>query len=197
MSLVRRFESGQGDGSAGGGTMNPTIVAIQAGVRRGGIEFRQTLRTPGPLNYIFLPAIFLVVMYFLRGKSVPGTGFSLSAATIPSVFGMQIVFAGLIMVATILFMEREDGTLPGQRRRPTGWWATSSADLPDHGYVAGFAGDRLDPRRAPFWRAEAWQPWGLVHLDLVLVPRPGGDDANRRRTWFSVLQPEQSSSLCR
>jgi ABC-2 type transport system permease protein len=101
--------------------MNPTIVAIQAGVRRGGIEFRQTFTNFQDLwNYIFLPAIFLVVMYFLRGKSVPGTGFSLSAATIPSVFGMQIVFAGLIMVATILFMEREDGTLLRAKATPNG-----------------------------------------------------------------------------
>jgi ABC-2 type transport system permease protein len=101
--------------------MNPTMVAIQAGVRRGGIEFRQTLTNFQDLwNYIFLPAIFLVVMYFLRGRSVPGTDFSLSAMTIPSVFGMQVVFAGLIMVATVLIMEREDGTLLRAKATPNG-----------------------------------------------------------------------------
>jgi ABC-2 type transport system permease protein len=101
--------------------MSPTMVAIQAGVRRGGIELRQTFTNFQDLwNYIFLPALFLVVMFFLRGKAVPGTDFSLSAATIPSVFGMQIVFAGLIMVATILFMEREDGTLLRAKATPNG-----------------------------------------------------------------------------
>jgi ABC-2 type transport system permease protein len=101
--------------------MSPTVVAIHAGIRRGGIEFRQTLTNFQDLwNYIFLPAIFLVVMYFLRGKTVPGTDFSLSAMTIPSVFGMQIVFAGLIMVATVLIMEREDGTLLRAKATPHG-----------------------------------------------------------------------------
>jgi ABC-2 type transport system permease protein len=101
--------------------MNPTLVAVRAGVRRGGIEFRQTLTNFQDVwNYVFLPAIFLVVMYFLRGNTVPGTGFSLSAMTIPSVLGMQIVFAGLIMVATILFMEREDGTLLRAKATPNG-----------------------------------------------------------------------------
>lgn len=101
--------------------MNPTVVAIRAGARRGGIELRQTFTNFQDLwNYIFLPALFLIVMYFLRGKSVPGTDFSLSAMTIPSVFGMQIVFAGLIMVATVLIMEREDGTLLRAKATPHG-----------------------------------------------------------------------------
>lgn len=101
--------------------MNPTKVALQAGIRRGGIELRQTFTNLQDLwNYLFLPALFLIVMYFLRGNTVPGTSFSLSATTIPSVLGMQIVFAGLIMVATILFMEREDGTLLRAKATPNG-----------------------------------------------------------------------------
>lgn len=101
--------------------MNPTMVALQAGIRRGGIELRQTFTNLQDLwNYLFLPALFLIVMYFLRGNTVPGTSFSLSATTIPSVLGMQIVFAGLIMVATILFMEREDGTLLRAKATPNG-----------------------------------------------------------------------------
>ena len=101
--------------------MNPAVVAIRAGVRRGGIELRQTFTNLQDLwNYIFLPALFLIVMYFLRGKSVPGTDFSLSAMTIPSVVGMQIVFAGLVMVAAVLIMEREDGTLLRAKATPHG-----------------------------------------------------------------------------
>lgn len=101
--------------------MNPTVVAVRAGIRRGGIELRQTFTNFQDLwNYIFLPAIFLIVMYFLRGKSVPGTDFSLSAVTIPSVVGMQIVFAGLVVVATVLIMEREDGTLLRAKATPHG-----------------------------------------------------------------------------
>jgi len=101
--------------------MNPTVVAVRAGVRRGGIELRQTFTNFQDLwNYIFLPGLFLIVMYFLRGKSVPGTDFSLSAMTIPSVVGMQIVFAGLVMVAAVLIMEREDGTLLRAKATPHG-----------------------------------------------------------------------------
>lgn len=101
--------------------MNPTTVAVRTGIRRGGIELRQTFTNLQDLwNYLFLPALFLAVMYFLRGNKVPGTGFSLSASTIPSVLGMQIVFAGLILVATVLFMEREDGTLLRAKATPNG-----------------------------------------------------------------------------
>ena len=68
--------------------MNPTMVALQAGIRRGGIELRQTFTNLQDLwNYLFLPALFLIVMYFLRGNTVPGTSFSLSATTIPSASG--------------------------------------------------------------------------------------------------------------
>ena len=101
--------------------MNPTMVAVQAGLRRGVIEIRQTL-TNGPelSNYLFFPVITLIVMVFLRGVSVPGSNFSLSSVTMPSVLGMQIAFGGLIGIAVALITEREDGTLLRAKAIPNG-----------------------------------------------------------------------------
>lgn len=101
--------------------MNPTMTAFRAGVRRGGIEFRQSFTTFQDIwNYLFFPAIILIVMFFLRGVSVPGTDFSLSAATVASVIGMQVAFNGLTVVAAILTIEREDGTLLRAKAIPNG-----------------------------------------------------------------------------
>ena len=151
--------------------MNPTMRYGQAGVRRGGIELRQTFTNFQDLwNYIFLPAIFLIVMYFLRGKTVPARASPSVATTIPSVFGMQIVFAGLIMVATILFMEREDGTLlrgQGDAQRDDG--LPRRQDRPDLRDVAGLGGDRPDPRRALFGGLRLGSPGAWFTLIWVLL----------------------------
>ena len=101
--------------------MNPTMVAIQTGLRRGVIEIRQSLTNAQDLwNYLFLPIIILIVMFFLRGNTVPGTDFSLSAMTIPSVLGMQIAFSGLVGIMGTLVLERGDGTLLRAKATPNG-----------------------------------------------------------------------------
>lgn len=101
--------------------MSPTMTATRAGIRRGGIEFRQTLTNGQDLwNYVFFPALILIVMFFLRGVDVPGTDFSLSAMTIPSAVGMQVAFGGLIGLAALLTIEREDGTLLRAKAIPNG-----------------------------------------------------------------------------
>jgi len=101
--------------------MNPSMAAVGAGIRRGGIELRQTLTNAQDMwNYVFLPTVFLVVMYFLRGHKVPGTDFSLGAMSIPSVIGMQVAFGGLVILATVLIIEREDGTLLRAKATPNG-----------------------------------------------------------------------------
>ena len=97
--------------------MNPVV----AGLGRGGIELRQTLTNAQDMwNYVFRPTVFLVVMYFLRGKTVPGTDFSLGAMSIPSVVGMQVAFGGLVVPAAVLIIEREDGTLLRAKATPNG-----------------------------------------------------------------------------
>ena len=127
--------------------MNPTMVAVRAGIRRGVIEIRQTL-TNGPdlSNYLFFPVVILVVMFFLRGVSVPGSNFSLSSVTMPSVLGMQLAFGGLIGIAVALITEREDGTLLRAKALPNGML----------GYLVG--------------KILQFSGMSLISLVLILVP---------------------------
>jgi len=100
--------------------VNP-VAAVGAGLGRGRIELRQTLTNAQDMwNYVFMPTVFLVVMYYLRGKTVPGTDFSLGAMSIPSVVGMQVAFGGLVVPAAVLIIEREDGTLLRAKATPNG-----------------------------------------------------------------------------
>ncbi len=101
--------------------MNPSLVAVNAGFQRGWIEFRQTATNAGQVvGWVFLPAVALLVMYVLRGTSVPGTSFSLGSQAIPGILGMNVVMTGLLGLALALTMDREDGTLLRAKATPNG-----------------------------------------------------------------------------
>ncbi len=101
--------------------MSPTMAAARAGMRRGGIELRQTLTNAQDMwGYLFWPIVYLVVMFFLRGAAVPGTDFSLGTLSIPGIVGMQIAFVGLMNVSMYLLGDREDGTLLRAKATPNG-----------------------------------------------------------------------------
>ncbi|GAB1509010.1 ABC transporter permease [Actinophytocola sp. KF-1] len=101
--------------------MSPTMAAVRAGLARGRAEVRQTLTNSQDLwNYLFPTVIFLVVMFFMRNSTVPGTTFSLGSRTLPSVIGMGIAFGGLVTLMMSLAVEREDGTLLRAKAIPNG-----------------------------------------------------------------------------
>ena len=101
--------------------MTPTMAAARAGLARGRAEVRQTLTNGQDLwNYLFPTLIFLVVMFFMRDSTVPGTTFSLGSRTLPSVIGMGIAFGGLVTLMMQLAVEREDGTLLRAKAVPHG-----------------------------------------------------------------------------
>ncbi|MFC0002771.1 ABC transporter permease [Micromonospora siamensis] len=101
--------------------MSPTTTAVRAGLRRGLIEVRNTLSNGQDLwNYAFPTVVLLVAMFFMRGSTVPGTGFSLGARTLPSALGMGIAFGGMLMLAQQLIVDREDGTLLRAKATPNG-----------------------------------------------------------------------------
>jgi ABC-2 type transport system permease protein len=101
--------------------MNPLLSAVRAGLVRGRIELRQTFTNGQDLwNYLFPNVILLVVMLFMRGSTVAGTSLSLSSRTLPSVLGMGIAFGGLVTLAMVLIVEREDGTLLRAKAVPNG-----------------------------------------------------------------------------
>ena len=101
--------------------MSPARVAARAGLSRGWIELRNTFsNTQDLFGYLFPTVLLLAVMFFMRGATVPGTGFSLGTRTLPSALGMGIVFGGLINLAQQLMVEREDGTLLRAKATPNG-----------------------------------------------------------------------------
>ncbi|MGW5672405.1 ABC transporter permease [Micromonospora sp. NPDC003776] len=101
--------------------MNPTMAAVRAGFRRGVIELRNTFSNAQDLwNYFFPTAVLLIAMFFMRGSTVPGTSFSLGARTLPSALGMGLAFGGMLVLASQLVIEREDGTLLRAKATPNG-----------------------------------------------------------------------------
>jgi ABC-2 type transport system permease protein len=99
----------------------PTMAAARAGLARGRAEVRQTLTNGQDLwNYIFPSMIFLIVMFFMRDATLPGTTFSLGSRTLPSILGMGIAFGGLVTLMMQLAVEREDGTLLRAKAIPNG-----------------------------------------------------------------------------
>jgi ABC-2 type transport system permease protein len=101
--------------------MTPVISAARAGVTRGRIELRQTFTNSQDLwNYFFPTIVILVVLFFMGDSTVPGTSFSLGSRTLPSALGMNIAFGGLITMAMVLTIDREDGTLLRAKATPNG-----------------------------------------------------------------------------
>jgi ABC-2 type transport system permease protein len=97
------------------------ITALRSGLARGLIELRQTLTNWTDLwTYLFPSVLLLGTIYFMRDADVPGTDFSLGARTLPSSFGMGLAFAGLVTVAQLLVVDREDGTLLRAKATPNG-----------------------------------------------------------------------------
>ncbi len=108
--------------------MSPTIYAVRLGLRRGWIEFRQSLTTPGDVvYYLFLGGIFLTVLFFMRNSTVQGTDLSLATLSMPSMIGGLLAFQTLGGAAFALAAEREDGTLLRAKTVPHGL----------AGYIAG------------------------------------------------------------
>ena len=94
---------------------------VRTGIARGGIEIRQSLTNPLDLwTYMFPAVVLLATIFFMGDAQVPGTDFSLGSSTVPSALGMNIAFAGLITVASLLVVDREDGTLLRAKAVPGG-----------------------------------------------------------------------------
>ncbi|MET0237653.1 MAG: ABC transporter permease, partial [Kibdelosporangium sp.] len=98
-----------------------TGIAVRAGLQRGRIECRQSLTNPGEmLGWVWPSVIPLVVLYALRGTTVPGTGYSVGSQAIPGVLGMNVVLVGMMGLAMALMMDRMDGTLLRAKAIPHG-----------------------------------------------------------------------------
>lgn len=99
--------------------MNALANTIRLGAKRGWIEFKIAIRDPQAITWtIIITGIFLVVLWFQRGKDVEGI--SLALLTLPSLLGMSIASSGFSDVASQLAYDREDGTLLRAKAVPRG-----------------------------------------------------------------------------
>lgn len=96
-------------------------AAVRAGLSRGLLETKYSIREPGDLIWtLAFPVIYLVVLLFMRGSTVPGMDFALGAMVLPSLVGMSIGFGGLTGPASTIAVDREDGTLLRAKATPNG-----------------------------------------------------------------------------
>ncbi|MBU8579692.1 ABC transporter permease [Brevibacterium luteolum] len=93
-----------------------TMVSV--GLSRAGIEIKQNLSQV--IGYAFFPAVAILVMYTLRGSLVMGSGQSLATYAIPGIIAMNVLFSGLMGLASNLMIDRDDGTLLRSRTVPHG-----------------------------------------------------------------------------
>ncbi|WP_410571327.1 ABC transporter permease [Amycolatopsis sp. cmx-4-61] len=101
--------------------MNARTVAVRSGLARGWIEFKQTwTNLDDVVGQLVFVVLFLGTLFFMRNATLPGTSFSLGAATVPGVLGAGIVFNGLTGAAGYLAVDREDGTLLRAKATPNG-----------------------------------------------------------------------------
>jgi ABC-2 type transport system permease protein len=101
--------------------MNPTLVAVRAGLSRGWIELKQTLTTQSDLiGLAFRIGVVLAVVIWTRHTHLPGTDFSLGTATLVSVLGLNFVAYGVVTMGDLIVVEREDGTLLRAKATPNG-----------------------------------------------------------------------------
>ncbi|WP_436738517.1 ABC transporter permease [Streptomyces sp. BBFR102] len=91
------------------------------GVRRGGTEFMNSLRTPADVGYYLIGStVFVLVMFFNRHTVDETTGISAGAFMLPGVLAFTMIFGALFGLATSVATEREDGTLLRAKSLPHG-----------------------------------------------------------------------------
>jgi ABC-2 type transport system permease protein len=96
-------------------------TAARTGFARGGIELKQTLSNAADVwQYVFPSILVFGAIFFMGDATVPGTNASLGSRTLPSALGMGIAFTGLMTVAMLLVVDREDGTLLRAKATPNG-----------------------------------------------------------------------------
>jgi ABC-2 type transport system permease protein len=101
--------------------MNPIASAVRAGISRGGIEIRHALTSREDMGYyVFVGVVLMVVLLLQRGSTFEGTDLPLATLSLPGILAMQVFIGGLVGSASVLTVEREDGTLLRAKALPYG-----------------------------------------------------------------------------
>ncbi|MBB6174090.1 ABC-2 type transport system permease protein [Nocardiopsis mwathae] len=102
-------------------TTTATMNAVRSGLSRGWVEYRQSFTSGQDLfGYFGTPLIFLTIAISLGGAEVENTGVSVGAMMMAGFMGFLLVMAGVVTVAQVLAVEREDGTLLRAKALPRG-----------------------------------------------------------------------------
>lgn len=102
--------------------------AVRLGLRRGWMEFVQSVRSTQDQGfYVFTALGVLGYLFLRRGDEVDGTDLLVTTVALPSILGILVAFGVVIGPAYSLAMEKEDGTLLRHRAVPYGL----------RGYVSG------------------------------------------------------------
>lgn len=98
--------------------------AVRCGLRRGRIEFVNSMRSGQDIGYYVMTSlVLLAVLWLNRDNTIvaaDGTSLTTAAYALPGLLALQVVFAGAFGIATVLSTEREDGTLLRLRAAPGG-----------------------------------------------------------------------------
>lgn len=172
--------------------MSPAVFAVRLGLSRGWIEFRNNLTTVrdvglGPV----MGCIFLAILLFNQGETVPGTSLSVAALAMPGVLGIMVFACGMLGTAHALAAEREDGTLLRAKALPNGMagYLTARAVSMSLDTVVGmliilipglFLFEGLATGGVARWLTVLWVlvlglaatlPWGAMIGSLLKTPR--------------------------
>ncbi|MBX9387498.1 ABC transporter permease [Streptomonospora nanhaiensis] len=103
---------------------SPTVLALRSGLRRGWIEFRQSMTSREDLiGYLGVAVVFTVMAMFMRGESVRGTDVPIANMWLAGIVGFLVASSGITSVAQGLAVDREDGTLLRAKAVPHGMTA--------------------------------------------------------------------------
>jgi ABC-2 type transport system permease protein len=101
--------------------MNARSHALVLGLRRGWLEFLQSLRSPQDQGfYLVTAAIVLGYLLIRRNERVEGSDLLVPTVSLPSILGAFVVFGSVVGPAYTLAMAREDGTLLRHKVVPHG-----------------------------------------------------------------------------
>jgi ABC-2 type transport system permease protein len=112
-------------------TASPIAHAVVLGIRRGWLEFVQSVRSTQDQGFYVFTALLTLGYLWLRRNSDSGVpGLPFAAVALPSLLAALIVFGIIIGPAYSIAMEKEDGTVLRHRAVP-------------HGLVGYFSGQLL------------------------------------------------------
>ncbi len=101
--------------------MNVRTNAVQLGLRRGWIEFAQSMRSAQDWGFnAFMAVAIFGYLWLRRNAEVEGTDLLLPTVSMPSILGALIAFGVVVGPAYALAMQREDGTLLRLKAIPNG-----------------------------------------------------------------------------